>query len=121
MANFQAYNDKVWTLPIKCFNPTTSVTTAAFPSGTAFTVTSSLPNSLSVAFSGNDNTAWIVLTPKVQASPGISVTVAGTNMVSQTLLVDVVADPAAQNQVSIDTSSSDVTTAPQNVPTAAGP
>ncbi len=121
MANFQAYNDKVWTLPVKCFNPNTSATTAAFPSGTNLTLTNSLPNSLGATLTGSDSALFLILTPKVQASPGISLTVSGTNMVAQTLLVDVVDDPAVQNQVSIDTTSADITTTAQSVPTSAGP
>lgn len=122
MANFQLYNDKVWTLPVKCFNPNTSTTTAGFPSGTTVTAASSLPNSLGVAMSGNISTGiWMVLTPKVQVSPGITITLTGTNMPTTTFLVDVADDPAAQNQMVVDTTPADITTVTQSVPTASGP
>ena len=111
--NFQAYNDKIWTFTIQCINESTLVV-GNCPAGTVFTGTSSLPGSLSATIASNS----IVLGPLVKVSPGITITVGGTGLVTQTFLVDVVNDP---NQLGVDLNVTGVTSVPQNIPSAPGP
>ncbi len=113
MSNFQIYNDKVWTFPLKCVSAA-GVIQPSFPSG--LTVTSSSPNSLGAA----EVLGKLVLTPLVQASLGITVTISGAGLIPATLTCDIVSDPNALNVV-IDMTAIDVTTVNQNVPTAPGP
>lgn len=121
MANFQAYNDRVWTLPaLTLINPATGdpVSTSGIP----FTVTSSKPSSLGVGFAVLPlNSTNIVLTPLVQNSPGITVTVSSPGLTSASFLVDVVTDPNAPDQIVVDSNQADATSIGQNVPTAPGP
>lgn len=119
MANFQAYNDRVWTLPAPTLiNPANnqSVSTNGIP----FTVTSSLPDSLKVNFASPISNA-IILTPLVQNSPGITVTVSSPGLTSASFLVDVVTDPNPPLQIVVDSTQADATSTGQNVPTSPGP
>lgn len=118
MANFQAYNDKVWTLTINLTNPNTQAVTS-LPGGTVVTATSGLPNSLGATIVGNGN--QVRLTPKVVASPAIPVTLSATGYASQTLLVDVVADPNPVLALTVDQTPADAQTSLQSVPAAPGP
>jgi hypothetical protein len=118
MANFQAYNDKVWTLPaITLVNPSTNQA-AAIPSGTAFAISSGLPNSLGVGMATGGHP---VLTPKVVQSLAIPVTVSSAGMTPATFLVDVLPDPNAPLVIVIDSTQTDAASVLQNVPTAPGP
>lgn len=115
MANFQAYNDRIWLLPlITTLNPTTGVT--GTPTG-ALTITSSNPTALAVAI----NQGRPLLQPMVRNSPGITVAVSSPGLTSASFLVDVVDDPNAPLQLVVDTNAADATTTAQNVPTAPGP
>ncbi len=117
---FQIYNDKVTTLPLIC--QTSAGVTQAFPSGSNPVAVSSNPTSLgAIVALGTGGVGFkLVLTPKVQASPGLVVTVTNVGMSPVNFVVDIVADPNMLS-VAIDTSATAVTTAPQNVPVAAGP
>ncbi len=115
--NFQLYNDKVWSFPIKCQNA--SGVAQPFPPGTGPNVVSSNPVSLGAAIglvSGGGFT--LELTPKVQVSPGITVTVSSVGMDSSAFVVDIVADP---NRLSVAIDSAAAASVAQNVPTAPGP
>ncbi len=113
--NFQAFNDKVWTLPLKCLNA--SSVAVAFPAGSNLAAVSSNPASLGASIANGTN---LVLTPKVQNSPGITVTVTGVALAPAVLVVDVVADPNLLS-VSVDTTPADDSTVSQSVPVASGP
>jgi hypothetical protein len=121
--NFPLYNDKVWTFPLKCQN---SSGIQPWPAGSNPVATSSNPASLTASANailgfGNAITGYaLVLTPKVQASPGLTVTVANVGMDSIIFTVDIVSDPGRFSVV-VDTADTDYTISPQNVPAATGP
>jgi hypothetical protein len=119
VANFQLYNDKVWSFPLKWVDPISQATSTTFPAGTSFSATSSLPGSLSASVFISSGIAYLKLTPLVQNSPGINVTVNATAMTSAVQAFDVVTDPATPASVMIDTA--DVSSSPQNVPASPGP
>ena len=117
MPNFEIKDDTVITVPIHTTNSAGVVEPA--PAGDVFTVTSSSP-SLGVAIgsdaSGNPT---LILTPLVQASPNITVTVSDkAGLAVATQIVDIVQDNTPTNVV-LDLA--DATSAPQAVPTATGP
>lgn len=118
--NFQLYNDKVWTLPLQCQNAASVV--QPFPSGSSPSAVSSNPASLNaeVALGTGGVGFKLILTPKVQASPSLTVTVTNVGMTPAVFVVDVVPDPNILS-VAVDDIPADVTTAPQNVPVAPGP
>ncbi len=118
MANFQVYNDKIWTLPIKCQN--SSGVFVAFPSGSNLAAVSSNPASLGAVVTSTILGTNLVLTPKVQVSPGLTVTITGVALAPINFMVDIVADPNLLS-IAVDTTPADGTTVSQNVPIAAGP
>ena len=108
------YNDKVYTFPIHAKN----ALGADQPWGaTNPLAVSSNPASLGARVIWQAPDFFLVLTPAVQASPGLSVTVSYNGMASAVLNVDIVPDPDLVSVV-IDNSP---TTVPQNVPTNPGP
>jgi hypothetical protein len=113
MANFELANDEVATIPIlvddAAGNPVPP------PTGDTFTVTSSNPASLGAAISGSN----VVLTPLVQASPGITITVSDSaGLTSFAQLVDIVQD-LTPKAITLDLAAA--TEVGQAVPTAPGP
>lgn len=115
MPNYELLNDTVATIPIQTTNSAGAVEPP--PAGDTFSATSSSP-SLGAAIVTSPALA-LVLTPLVQASPGITVTIsdsAGLKVATQ--LVDIVADATPTNVI-LDLA--DATTAAQPVPTAPGP
>ncbi len=117
--NYQLYNDKIWTLPLKCQN--SAAVAQPFPAGGPTpAVTSSNPASLGASVQQSGSGYTLVLTPKVQVSPGLTVTVTNIGMAPASLSVDIVADPNLLTVV-IDNVVADATTVPQNIPVAAGP
>lgn len=113
--NFQLYNDKVWTFPLKCKNAAGVV--QPFPPSPTFAVVSSNPASLGVAVN-NFGGFMLVLTPKVKLSPGLTVTVSNTGMDPLVFAADIVPNP---DRLSVDVDTAAATTTPQNVPAAPGP
>jgi hypothetical protein len=110
--NFQLYNDKVWTIPLKCKD----ATGADKPFPTSPVAVSSNPASLGVAIG---QSPWVlILTPKVQTSPGLVVTLSSVGADGTTFVVDIVADP---NRLSVSVDSLAATSTVQNIPTAPGP
>ena len=124
MANFQAYNDRVWTRPaLTLTNPATGLA-VPIPSGTVFSATVSNPNALGVAMNLNGAfgpNSVPVYTPLVKNSPGISVTYSAPGLTSTTVLVDVVTDPNPPLAITADTTQADGSSVMQTVPAAAGP
>jgi hypothetical protein len=111
--NFELKNDTVATIPIVTEDAAGNVVPAT--AGDTFTAVSSLPASLGVAVTNNA----LVLTPLVQASPGLTVTVSDADgLTAATLTVDIVPD-LSPTQVVLETA--DATTVPQAPPTAPGP
>jgi hypothetical protein len=117
MPNFELPNDEVVTISIETTNSNGAV--EPVPAGDVFTAKSSSA-SLGVAVSADKNgNPTLVLTPLVQASPGISVTVTDSAGLAQaTLVVDIVPDVTDTNIV-LDVA--DATHTSQPVPTAPGP
>jgi hypothetical protein len=118
MPNYELPNDEIDTITIKTQNA--AGTTEPVPTGDVFSVTSSKPASLGVAV-GTDKggNPAIVLTPFVQVSPGITVTVSDTSGLKiATLVVDIVQDVTPTNIV-LDTA--DATHVSQPVPASPGP
>lgn len=116
MPNYELLNDTIATIPVQTTNSAGVVEPP--PTGDTFTAVSSLPASLGVSIITAPALA-LVLTPLVQASPGITVTVsdsAGLKVATQ--LVDIVADATPTNVI-LDLA--DATTVAQPVPTAPGP
>ncbi len=114
MANFELANDEVATIPILVDDAAGTAVPA--PSGDTFTAVSSSP-SLGVSIVASP--AAVVLTPLVQASPGITVTVSDSaGLTSATLVVDIVPDTTPK---AITLNVAAVTETPQPVPTAPGP
>jgi len=118
MPNYELPNDEIDTITIKTQNA--AGTTEPVPTGDVFSVTSSKPASLGTAV-GTDKggNPAIVLTPLVQVSPGITVTVSDTaGLKVATLVVDIVQDVTPSNIV-LDTA--DATHVSQPVPASPGP
>lgn len=114
MSNYELKNDTIATIAIQTKDAGGDV--VAPPAGDTFSVASSSP-SLGAALSADGNS--VILTPLVQASPGISVTVSDKNGLAQAiLLVDIVTDVTPTNIV-LDVA--DATLAPQPTPPAPGP
>lgn len=122
--NFQLYNDKVWTFPLNSQN--SAGVAQALPGTANPAAVSSNPASLGAAIiatgppTGGITGRALVLTPKVQASPGLTVTVTNAGMAPVIFGVDIVADPDLLT-VAVDTVPADITTAPQSIPVAPGP
>ncbi len=118
MPNFELPNDEVVTITIKTTNA--SGTVEPMPAGDTFDVTSDNPTSLGVAVSTDSGgNPAIVLTPLVQASPGINVTVTDSaGLAAATLVVDIVEDVTPTNVI-LDVA--DATHVAQPVPAAPGP
>lgn len=118
MANFEIPNDEVWTFTIETANA--SGTIEPVPVGDVFTVVSSAPASLGAAVGTDASGApAVVVTPLVQLSPSISVTVSDAAGLSSFVQVfDIVADVTPTNIV-LDLA--DGTHVAQPVPTAPGP
>lgn len=118
MPNYELPNDEVDTITIKTQN--TAGVTEPVPTGDVFSVASDKPTSLGAAI-GTDKSGnpAIVLTPLVQVSPGINVTVSDTaGLKMATLVVDIVQDVTPTNIV-LDTA--DATHVLQPVPISPGP
>lgn len=118
MPNYELPNDEVDTITIKTQNSVG--TTEPIPTGDVFSVTSDKPASLGTTI-GKDagGNPAVVLTPLVQVSPGITVTVSDTaGLKVATLVVDIVQDVTPTNIV-LDTA--DATHVSQPVPTSPGP
>jgi hypothetical protein len=118
MPNLELLNDTVATIPIQTQDSAGVVVPPK--AGDTFTAVSSLPASLGVAVtpdaSGNPT---LVLTPLVQASPGISVVISDADGLPQiTQLVDIVPDLTPTNIV---LNVAGETTTPQAVPPNPGP
>lgn len=116
--NYELKDDTVATVPILTTNSAGVVEPP--PTGDIFSVTSSNPASLTAAIgqTAAGNPA-VVLTPLVQASPGLTFTVsdsAGLKVATQ--IVDIVQDTTPTNII-LDLA--DATTVPQPVPTPPGP
>ena len=118
MPNFELPNDEVVTIPIETTNQAGVV--EPVPAGDVFTVTSSLPNSLGAAIGTTAaGGPAVVLTPLVQASPGITITVSDSAGLAQYVqIVDIVADVTDTNII-LDVA--DATHTSQPVPAATGP
>lgn len=115
MPNYELFNDTVAAIPIQTTNSQGVVEPP--PAGDTFTAVSSSP-SLGAAIVTTPALA-LVLTPLVQASPGITVTIsdsAGLKVATQ--LVDIVADTTDTNII-LDLAGAQTTS--QSVPTAPGP
>ncbi len=118
MSNFELPNDEVVTITIKTTNEAGVV--EPYPPGDVFSVVSSNPTSLKAVI-GTDagGNPAVVLTPLVQASPNITVTVTDSAGLSQAVqIVDIVPDVTDTNIV-LDVA--DAVKTPQAVPTATGP
>lgn len=117
MPNYELKDDTVATVPIQTTNSQGVV--EPVPAGDVFTAVSSLPASLGVAIGSSPSGPTLILTPLVQASPGITVTVSDSaGLAVATQLVDIVTDTTDTNII-LDLSGA--TTASQPVPTAPGP
>jgi hypothetical protein len=118
MPNYELPNDEVDTITIK--TQTGGGATVPAPAGDVFNVVSSNPTSLQATI-GKDagGNPAVVLTPLVQVSPGITVTVTDSaGLMQDVQVVDIVADVAPKNIV-LDLA--DATHVSQPVPTAPGP
>jgi len=117
MPNFELPNDEVVTITIETTNSAGVV--EPYPAGDVFTAASSSPSlGVAVGADAKGNPA-LVLTPLVQTSPGITVTVSDSaGLSSATLVVDIVADVTDTNIV-LDVA--DATHVAQPVPAAPGP
>ena len=118
MPNYELMNDQVSTVTIKTTD--SSGNTEAAPAGDVFSVVSSNPASLGAVIGTDASGApAVVLTPLVQVSPGITVTVSDSAGLAQFVqIVDIVSDVAPTNVV-LDIA--DAATVAQAVPTAPGP
>jgi hypothetical protein len=116
--NLELLNDQVLTIPILTTNSAGTVEPP--PAGDTFSVISSAPASLGAAIgkTAAGNPA-VVLTPLVQASPNITITVSDSAGLAQAIQIcDIVVDANPTNVV-LDTA--DATHVSQPVPTAPGP
>lgn len=119
MADNQIDDDWVMSVPIVTQNSAGAVVAA--PAGDTYTVTSSLPASLQAAIGtmADGTTPAVILTPMVQASTGITITVTDSaGLASSVSLWDIVQDVQA-TQLALDVS--DATHVAQPVPTNPGP
>lgn len=118
MPNFELLNDEVVTITIQTTD--SAGTVEPVPVGDVFTAVSSLPASLGAAIGTDASGApALILTPLVQASPNITVTVSDSaGLVQAVQLVDIVADVADTNII-LDVAAA--THVSQPVPTAPGP
>lgn len=118
MPNFELLNDQIVTITIKTTN--SAGATEPAPAGDVFSVVSSNPTSLGAAM-GTDaaGNPAVVLTPLVQASPGLSITVSDSAGLAQDVqIVDIVQDLTPTNVV-LDLAAA--THVSQPVPTNPGP
>ena len=118
MPNYELPDDEVLTVTIKTTN--SAGATEPVPAGDTFTVVSSNPASLQAAI-GTDaaGNPAVVLTPLVQASPGLTITVSDSAGLAQAVqIIDIVADVTPRNVV-LDFA--DAVAVPQAVPAAPGP
>lgn len=118
MPNYELPNDEVATITIKTTDIAGDV--EAVDPTDVFTVVSSNPASLGAAI-GKDaaGNPAIVLTPLVQNSPGLTITVSDSKGLKQAVqIVDIVPDVTPTNVI-LDLA--DATQSPQAVPTAPGP
>jgi len=118
MPNYELMNDQVVTITIKTVDSSGKV--EPYPTGDVFTAVSSNPASLGVAIGADaSGNPALILTPLVQASPSLSVTVSDSAGLIQAIQgVDIVADTADTNVV-LDLA--DATHVAQAVPTNTGP
>lgn len=117
MPNYELLNDTVAAIPIQTTNSQGVVEPP--PSGDVFTAVSSSPSLGAAVSKDAGGNPTLVLTPLVQASPGITVTVsdnAGLKVATQ--LVDIVQDTTDTNVI-LDLAGAATTS--QTVPTAPGP
>jgi hypothetical protein len=115
LPNFELKNDTVASIPVEVEDAAGAVVPT--PAGDTFTAVSSNPASLTAIIT--PGTSTLVLTPLVQASPGLSVAVNDANgLTAVTLVVDIVAD-LSPTQVALDVA--DATTVSQPVPENPGP
>jgi hypothetical protein len=114
--NFELPNDSVWTFPIVTM--TALGTFEPVPAGDVPTVTSSNPVSMTAVASAA--APWTcTVTPLVQLSPGLTVTVADSaGLAPNTYTIDIVADVTPTN-VGLDMTAG--THVAQPVPAAPGP
>ena len=112
MANFEIKCDTVATIPITVLDPEGAIVPA--PTGDVFTAVVSDATKLGVTV--NASPAAIVLTPLVQQSPDLTVTVTDSAGLSSYIqIVDIVFD-LTPSAIGLDTTGA--TTAPQPVPAA---
>ena len=118
MPNFELNNDDVYTIPIQTTNAGGVLEPA--PAGDTFSVSAnSNPAALAAQIVSIPSGAALQLTPLVQASPNISVTVSDSaGLVAATQVFDIIQDAAPKNIV-LDLA--DATTTSQPVPTNPGP
>jgi hypothetical protein len=118
MANFELQDDKVYTIPILTRDAAGDVVAA--PAGDTFSVVSSNPASLDATVGADANGApAVVLTPMVQASPNLTVTVSDSaGLEVDTQGFDIVGD-LTPKAIGLDLSGA--TTTDQPVPTNPGP
>lgn len=118
MANYELPNDEIDTITINTTNANGDK--EPVPSGDTFTASSSNPSSLQAAIGADSNgDPALVLTPLVQQSPGINVTISDSAGLQQFVLtVDIVADVTPTNIV-LDLAGATHTS--QSVPSNPGP
>lgn len=118
MPNFELNSDAVYTIPILTTNA--AGTTEPAPAGDVFSVISSAPASLGAAIGKTAaGGPAVVLTPLVQASPNITITVSDSaGLVQAQQICDIVVDVTPTNVV-LDTA--DATHVAQPTPTNSGP
>lgn len=119
MPNYELKNDTIATIPIQTTNAQGVV--EPVPAHDQFTAVSSNPASLQadILQAGGAQGPKLVLTPLVQQSPGLSVTISDdAGLVVLTQLVDIVPDNTPTNII-LDLA--DAATTNQAVPTAPGP
>ena len=115
VSNIELKDDLVYTFPI--LTDAASGAAVSPPAGDTFSAVSSNPASLGAAISIVSGNAMLVLTPLVQASPNLTVTVSDSaGLTSDTVTFDIVQD-LTPTSIALGTP----TTAPQPVPTAPGP
>ena len=118
MPNYELKSDDTATITIQ--TATVSGTVEPAPAGDVFSVMSSNPGSLmaTIGKDANGNPA-VILTPLVQASPGITITVSDSaGLAVDAQIVDVVIDNTPTNVI-LDLADAVLTSQP--TPTAPGP
>lgn len=118
MPNYELPSDEIATVTIKTTDAGGG--TEAVPAGDVFTAVSSNPASLGVSIGTDASGApALILTPLVQASPNITVTVSDSAGLKQAVqIVDIVLDVTPKNVV-LDLADAVLTS--QATPTAPGP